>query len=68
MNTVSAGEGWKWVLTGLALFRKSPTMWAFLALSYILLMQLLGMIPVFGWFAATVLIPVFSASFMIASR
>jgi len=43
-------------------------MWAFLTLSYIMLMQLLGMIPVFGWFAATVLIPAFSASFMIASR
>ena len=43
-------------------------MWAFLALSYVMMMQLLGMIPVLGWLAATVLIPVFSASFMIASR
>jgi hypothetical protein len=66
--TVPASCGWNWVLTGFALFRRSPAMWAFLALSYIMLMQLLGMIPVFGWFAATVLIPVFSASFMIASR
>ena len=68
MNTVPAAHGWNWVLTGFALFRKSPAMWAFLALSYIMLMQLLGMIPVLGWFAATVLIPTFSASFMIASR
>ena len=68
MNTVPTGYGWNWVLTGFALFRKSPAMWAFLTLSYILLMQLLGMIPVIGWFAATVLIPSFSASFMIASR
>ena len=68
MNTVPAGQGWNWVLSGFALFRKSPAMWAFLSLSYIMLMQLLGMIPVFGWFAATVLIPPFSASFMIASR
>ncbi|MGP1679681.1 MAG: BPSS1780 family membrane protein [Burkholderiales bacterium] len=68
MNTVPAGNGWNWVLTGFALFRKSPAMWAFQALSYIMLMQLLGLIPVVGWFAATVLIPVFSASFMIASR
>jgi hypothetical protein len=56
------------VRTGFALFRKSPAMWAFLTLSYIMLMQLLGMIPILGWFAATVLIPVFSASFMIVSR
>lgn len=68
MNTVPAGKGWNWVLTGFALFRKSPAMWAFLALSYIMLMQILGMIPLIGWFAATVLIPAFSASFMIASR
>lgn len=68
MNTVPAVNGWGWVLTGFALFRKSPAMWAFLTLSYIMLMQLLGMIPVFGWFAATGLIPVFSASFMIVSR
>ncbi len=68
VNTIPASYGWNWVLTGFALFRKSPAMWAFLTLSYILLMQMLGMIPVVGWFAATVLIPAFSASFMIASR
>ena len=68
MNTVPASRGWNWVLTGFAIFRKSPAMWGFLTMSYILLMQLLGMIPVLGWFAATVLIPTFSASFMIASR
>ena len=68
MNTVAADNGWNWVLTGFALFRKSPLTWAFLALSYIMLMQLLGMIPLLGWSAATVLIPAFSASFMIASR
>ena len=68
MNTVAAGHGWNWVLTGFALFRKNPVMWAFLVFSYIMLMQLLGMIPLLGWFAATVLIPAFSASFMIVSR
>ena len=68
MNTVPAGYGWNWVLTGFALFRKNPAMWAFLVFSYIMLMQVLGMVPVLGWFAATVLIPEFSASFMIVSR
>jgi hypothetical protein len=68
VNTVPAGYGWKWVLTGFALFRKNPAMCAFLVFSYIMLMQLLGMVPVLGWFAATVLIPAFSASFMIVSQ
>ena len=68
MHTVRAIDGWNWVLTGFALFRQSPAMWAFLTLSYIMLMQILGMVPLLGWFAATVLIPAFSASFMIVSR
>lgn len=68
MNTVPAANGWKWVLTGFALFRRNPPMWAFLVFSYVILMQLLGMVPVLGWIAATVLIPAFSASFMIVSR
>jgi hypothetical protein len=68
MNTVPASHGWNWVLSGFALFRRNPALWAFLVFSYIMLMQLLGMIPVLGWFAATVLIPAFSASFMIVSR
>jgi hypothetical protein len=68
MNTVPAACGWRWVLTGFALFRRNPPMWAFLVFSYIMLMQLLGMIPVVGWIAATLLIPAFSASFMIVSR
>jgi len=68
MNPVPANRGWNWVLTGFALYRKSPAMWAFLTLSYIMLMQLLGLVPALGWFAATVLIPAFSASFMIVSR
>ena len=68
MNTVPASCGWRWVLTGFALFRKNPSMWALMVFSYIILMQLVGMIPVLGWIAATVLIPVFAASFMIISR
>ena len=68
MNTVNASHGWVWVLTGFGLFRKSAARWAFIVFSYIMLMQLLGTVPVAGWFAATVLIPVFSASFMIVSR
>jgi hypothetical protein len=68
VNTVPAACGWKWVLTGFVLFRKHPSMWALLVFSYIMLMQLIGMIPLLGWIAATVLIPAFSASFMIVSR
>ncbi len=68
MNTVDANHGWNWILRGFALFRKSASRWAFIVFSYIMLMQLLGMIPKLGWFAAMLFIPAFSASFMIISR
>lgn len=68
MNTVDANHGWNWVLTGFALFRKSVARWAFIVFSYIMLMQVLGLIPMLGWFLATALIPTFSASFMIVCR
>jgi len=68
MNTVSAARGWIWVRAGFALFRKNPAMWALQVFSYIVLMQLLGLVPLLGWLAATMLIPVFAASFMIISR
>jgi len=68
MNTVDANHGWNWILTGFALFRKSAARWAFIVFSYIMLMQFLGMIPLLGWFFATLFIPAFSASFMIVSR
>lgn len=68
MIVVPSGRGWNWVRSGFALFRKSPAMWAFMVFAYIMLMQVLGMIPILGWLTATVLIPAFSASFMIISR
>ncbi len=68
MITVDTNHGWNWVITGFALFRKSAARWAFIVFSYIMLMQLLGMIPMLGWFAAMLFIPAFSASFMIVSR
>ncbi len=68
MKIVPAARGWNWVATGFALFRRNPPMWALLVFAYIVLMQILGMVPVVGWLGATVLIPAFSASFMIVSR
>ena len=68
MNTVPAGCGWNWVRTGFALFRKNPAMWAFLVFSYLMLTQILGMIPILGLFFALVLVPSFSAGFMTFSR
>ena len=43
-------------------------MWALLVFTYIVMMQVVGMVPKLGRFFVLVLIPVFSASFMVFSR
>jgi hypothetical protein len=65
MRTVPAKNGWLWLVKGFALFRKSPAMWSFLVFAYWIAVALLGQIRYIGPAASTVLLPVFSVSFMV---
>jgi len=65
MRVVPARNGWAWLVTGFALFRKNPPMWLFLVFTYWLAVALLGQIRYFGPAASTVLLPAFSVSFMV---
>lgn len=65
MRVVPARNGWLWLVKGFALFRKSPAMWFFVVLTYWIAMALLGQLRYFGLVVSTVLLPVFSVSFMI---
>ncbi|HEY6722236.1 MAG TPA: BPSS1780 family membrane protein [Burkholderiales bacterium] len=64
MRIVPAKNGWLWFVSGFALFRKSPPMWLFLVFTYWIGVALLGQIRYLGPAASTVLLPVFSVSFM----
>jgi len=65
MRVVPAKNGWKWLLQGFELFRKSPAMWLFLVFTYWIAVAMLGQIRYVGLAASTVLLPAFSVSFMV---
>src|SRR5258706_609966 len=65
MRVVPARNGWSWLVSGFALFRKSPPMWLFLVFTYWVAATLLGQIRYVGPAASTVLMPAFSVSFMV---
>src|SRR3979490_899555 len=67
MRVVPAGNGWSWLVSGFALFRKSPPMWLFLVFTYWVAPTVLGQIRSVGPAASTVLMPAFSVSFMVMS-
>jgi hypothetical protein len=64
MRVVPAKNGWKWLLTGFDLFRKSPAMWLFLVITYWIGVAMLGQIRYVGLPVSTALLPAFSVSFM----
>jgi len=65
MRVVPAKNGWKWLLKGFDLFRKSPAMWLLLVITYWVGVAMLGQIRYVGLAASTVLLPAFSVSFMV---
>src|SRR6266478_4286886 len=65
MRVVPARNGWSWLVSGFALFRKNPPMWLFLIFTYWVAATLLGQIRYVGPAASTVLMPAFSVSFMV---
>lgn len=60
---VPARNGWRWIVEGFALFRRSPAMWIVTLLVFFLVAKLLLRVPVVG-FAFTILVPVFVAGLM----
>lgn len=76
MHIVPAINGWLWIRSGFALFRKNPALWLAMVFAYWLLMAvanvLVSVVPLVGpWLGLAVtsaLIPAFSVSFMVFSQ
>lgn len=68
MRIVAPGRGWRWVVEGFALFRKSPVTWLAVTLLLALLWILSFVIPVLGPLLFNLLSPVFFAGLMIGCR
>jgi hypothetical protein len=68
MRTVAAGHGWRWVVEGFGLFRKSAVTWLALTLLLGLLWIISLIVPVLGPLLFNLLSPVFFAGMMIGCR
>ncbi len=67
-RAVAAGRGWGWIAAGWELFKKQPGMWIALFVALLVIMVVLGILPILGVFASTVLTPVFGAGIFAAGR
>lgn len=65
---VDAGRGVTWWSEAWALFTKSAGMWIVLALILLVILVVLSLIPLLGSLAASLLLPVFVGSWMLAAR
>jgi hypothetical protein len=68
VRKVDAGQGWRWIVDGFALFKKNPPIWIALFVAYFLIVIVVSIIPVVGPLVMTLLAPVFTAGFMLACR
>jgi len=65
---VRAGNGPRWIAEGFRMYRRQPVVWTGLALGWLVISFGLLLVPIIGGFFATLLQPVFFASFAIAAR
>lgn len=65
---VRAGNGPRWIAEGFRMYRRQPVVWTGLSLGWLVISFGLLLVPVIGSFFATLLQPVFFASFAIAAK
>lgn len=63
VRVVEAGRGWRWIVEGFALFRRSPLMWVVLVLVFFIALKLLMRISLLG-LVAILLLPIFLVGMM----
>lgn len=68
IKRLPARHGWMWLIGGYQLFRKNPVVWSLLTTTYFVLIISANLIPVIGPILMTLLLPVFSVGFLLASK
>jgi len=63
----SAGAAWAWLKSGFSFFKVSPLFWIINMIIMFILMVILGLIPVLGTIATSVLNPVFMGGLMLGT-
>ena len=67
-RAVPVGHSWQWIVTGWRLFRRQPVVWVLLSIVFGFIFFALGVVPVLGQVAVTLLLPVFGGGMMRACR
>jgi uncharacterized membrane protein len=65
---VEAGHGLAWWSEAWALFTKAAGLWIVLGLLLFVVLAVIGLVPLLGALASTLLVPVFMGSWMLAAR
>lgn len=63
VHVVEAGRGWRWIIEGFALFRKSPPVWIALSVVFFIALKLMMRIQLLG-LVAMLLLPIFLVGMM----
>ncbi|MGZ8211018.1 MAG: BPSS1780 family membrane protein [Burkholderiales bacterium] len=59
-----AGRGWEWISEGYRYFRRSTGLWILLTVIFFAMIVAFQVIPIVGWIAMTLLVPVFVGGLM----
>lgn len=67
-QTLPPASGWRWIFSGVAIFRRNPVMLGMLVVAYWFTILFLNILPVIGSVAASLAIPGLSVGLMQAAR
>ena len=67
-RAVEAGQGWEWIASGFALFKKQPGTWILMLLAMFVCLILIAIVPIIGGLANVLLWQVFVGGVMIGCR
>src|SRR3954465_11822694 len=67
-RAVPAGNGWKWIVEGWALFMRAPGMWIGIALLWAVLSLAVGLLPIIGTLASPIVGLTFAAGLVLGCR
>lgn len=67
-QTLPSSAGWRWILGGVAIYRRNPVMLSMLLMAYWFAMVFLNLLPVVGLLAASLAMPGLSVGLMQAAR
>ena len=67
-RVVAGSRGWDWIVEAFALFRRQPGMWILIVLLAGILFIAIGLIPILGSLASTLLLPIIGAGLMLGCK